>query len=134
MHPKTHHLPGDGVTHRMHAPARIEGRRFAVREDDAGRAERREDDARRDDTVAHRARRVIARATDDRRAFIQSQRAAPSGVSVPVTSCDSYNFPSTDLSICSSESSLSLQARFATSSSSMPEASETSVAYSPVIR
>jgi len=53
---------------------------------------------------------------------------------VPVISGLSYSFPSRPLSISSSERSLSDQVRFTTSSSSIPLASDTSVAYSPVMR
>ena len=58
--------------------------------------------------------------------------AAASFVTVPVTSGDSYIFASRLSSMSSFSRTSLLQQRFATSRSCMPEASETSVAYSPV--
>ena len=58
--------------------------------------------------------------------------AATSLVSLPVTSQDSYILPRSDLSMLSLSSTSSDQHLFATSMSCIPEASETSVANSPV--
>ncbi len=60
--------------------------------------------------------------------------AAAAGVSRPVTSGDSDTGGSSDLSICSKPNNSSDHRRLATSSSSVPLASVTSVAYSPVSR
>ena len=59
-------------------------------------------------------------------------RFAASSEMTPVTSGDSYTFGKSALSISSFSSTSSLQQRFGTSKSCMPEASETSVAKSPV--
>ena len=59
-------------------------------------------------------------------------RAAASGVMAPVISGDSYTLASKAGSMSSFSSTSWLQQRWGTSNSCMPEASETSVANSPV--
>jgi len=64
------------MAHGVHAPLRIAGRMIAVCEDHAAGAECRADDAGGDDSVSHRARRLIPTAADDwnSRAKIQFRR------------------------------------------------------------
>ena len=61
-------LTRHGVTEGVHASQRIVGDLLHVREDHTGRAQRARDVAQLDDPVAHRARCLIAAATDDRSA------------------------------------------------------------------
>ena len=75
--PITRHAPRDGVAAALEPAQRVEAGLGRVGEDDARGPHRGRDDPRPDDPVAHRPRRLVAAAADDRRPGRQARRLGP---------------------------------------------------------
>ena len=113
---------------------RIRDRPIGGGEDDAGRADRRADRARPRDPHPHGASRLIAGAGDDRRT--RRQPRAPRGfVRHAGANLRRFEHRGSSRTSMPTASSRSVDQRlYATSSISVPDASATSIACSPLIR
>ena len=123
------------MTERVKTSFRIERRTIGRRKHDSGRADRHADRARPSDAHADRTGRLIAGAGNDRRALEQALfRLPPLDETRAQTSGDSNRRGSTTESSPAASTISCDHVRCATSSISVPDASATSVAYSPLSR
>ena len=129
------HLPRTAWQNVCSRPCGIDLRRVAVDEHDAGRADRRGEHAAADDAVADGAGRAVARAADDHAVGRQAEQL---GRLRGELAGDFFGFVARGeqarVELQLSRAARFDQRRLTTSSSSMPLASLTSVANSPVSR